>query len=132
MDTKIPAGAVRVPLSRPIDGHGGPVREVILREPTARDFFRLGEPFAQAYGKDGGDGTLVYQAENNDVVQAYLEALIIVPDVIVIGGLSLADAMRVKAALLGFFRDAREAQSEMPATPSSLTSESSTPAAAAT
>lgn len=129
--SKIPAGSARIRLTSPIVGHGGTISEVIMRPPNARDFFALGEPHAQAFSNPGADTAVVYQAENVDTVRAYLGRLVIEPDVLLMEDCSLVDAMRIKAALFRFFTDAREAQSETLATPSSSTSESSTPPAAA-
>lgn len=98
------AGEVRVPLSTPIKGHAGPISEVVLRAPKAADFFELGEPQVVAYGKEG----LGYVAENTETVRAYIERLVIEPDAMLLAQLSLADAMKVKSAVLGFFIDARQ------------------------
>ena len=94
------------------------VERVILREPKAREFFSLGEPTVMARSPDG----TVFATERPDVVADYIAACVIEPSSkAVLDNLSLADAMRVKAAMLDFFGNARELASPIGATSSSST-----------
>src|SRR5690348_7649189 len=106
---------VTITLRNPIEGpvhNPGPgdtrvtqqISEIVLREPRYRDLMTLGEPAAYARS----DGGLVYQAERDDVIAAYLDRLIISPqDRGLLEQVSLADALQLKEAVFGFFQAAR-------------------------
>lgn len=104
----------RVPLSAPIGAHGELVKEVVLREPRASDFFSLGDPFVWAQNADGS----MFPVENSEAIRAYLDRCVVSPDPLLMGQIGLADAMAVKAAMLDFFVQARTT-STTPATSSS-------------
>jgi hypothetical protein len=106
----------RVALKSPLSGHGELIREVVLREPRAADLWSIGEPFVWARNADGS----MLPIENNDAIRTYIERCCASPDPLLLGGLSLADAMAVKEAVLGFFV-ASQATSSPPATSSSPT-----------
>jgi hypothetical protein len=106
-----------IELTKAIVGHDGPIRQIVLREPTARDLFQLGEPFAYARNPDG----TLYSAENTEAIKAYIERLIDADKELLIGQMSLADGMRVKEAVLSFFTTARLQTSSTTATSSSST-----------
>ena len=85
------------------------ITEIELREPRYRDIMTLGEP--AAYGRS--DAGMVYQAEKDDVVAAYIERLLISPkDRALLEQLSLADTMQLKETVFGFFQEARAAISQ--------------------
>src|SRR5262245_1615460 len=95
---------ITIQLAEPLAGHQGPIATVVVREPRAAEFFRLGEPFAYARNADG----TIFTVENAETVKAYLDALIVEPaDRLLIEQLSLSDAMKVKETVLGFFTAAR-------------------------
>lgn len=96
------------PMTDPVSGENRitQIREIVLREPKYRDIMLLGEPAAFARS----DGGMVYQAEKDDVVQAYIERLMISPqDIALLQQVSLADALQLKEAVFGFFQAARKA-----------------------
>jgi hypothetical protein len=106
----------KIQLKNPIEGHVpdatgtgtvlGAITEIELREPRYRDVMTLGEPAAYARS----DGGLIYTAEKDDVVQAYVERLLVSPkDPALLTQLSLADALQLKEAVFGFFTEARRA-----------------------
>lgn len=98
------ARTTTVDLAEPIVGHAGPITRIVLREPTARDYFSLGEPSVYARNGDGA----IYSVENAEVIERYIERCIAEPqDSLLIGQMTLADAMRVKGAVLDFFTAAR-------------------------
>jgi len=100
-------GHKAVPLKRPIKGHDGEVREVILREPTGGEVFTIGEP--QTWVR-AGDGMAV--VDNLEAIKAYADRLIVKPDpVLAMSQLSPLDAVAVKDAIVGFFRDEVKATS---------------------
>lgn len=98
-----------VELVEPLLGHGEPIRRLVLKEPTGRDYISLGEPMVVARNPDG----TAYAVENTAVIEQYVERCITEPKdpLLVIPQLGLSDAMRLKEAVLGFFRDARQAAS---------------------
>ena len=82
---------------------GGEVSEVILREPTLGDFMAFGEPVSFVQRGDS-----LYSVENDAAIRSYLEACVLEPKTSAyLRNLGLADAMRVKEALLDFFATAR-------------------------
>jgi hypothetical protein len=100
---------VVVTLSNPIEGHDGQIKTITLREPKYGDVMALGEPSAFARS----DGGMVFQAEKEGVVQAYIERLMTSPsDPALLLQVSLTDALKLKEAVYGFFRDARADSSE--------------------
>ncbi|WP_454626955.1 hypothetical protein [Bradyrhizobium cenepequi] len=96
------------PLTDPTTGENKvtQIREIILREPKYRDIMLLGEPAAFARSEGG----MIYQAEKDEVVQGYIERLMISPqDRALLEQVSLADALQLKEAVFGFFQAARKA-----------------------
>ena len=97
-----------IKLSTPIRGHGGDIAEIILREPKYKDVISLGEPSAFARSEGG----MIYQAEKDGVIEAYIERLLVEPkDPALLVQLSLADTLRLKEQIYSFFSAAREANS---------------------
>ncbi len=98
---------VSVQLTEPIEGHSDEkLTEIVLREPKYRDVVTLGEPSAYARSEGG----LIYQAERDGVVQGYIERLLVEPkDPQLLTQLCLADTLKLKEAVFGFFAAAREA-----------------------
>lgn len=104
---------IKVDLPDHLETHQGMVSFAEFREPTARDFFSLGEPFQVVRGGDGG----IFVVEKDDVILAYMEKCIQQPiDVILLGTMSLANAMACREKFLGFFETARARMSSSPAT----------------
>lgn len=93
----------RITLLDPIAGHGELIREVVLREPRYKDYFSLGDPYVIAQNADGS----ALPVENPEAIQSYLDRCVVSPEPLLLAGLSLADAMAVKGALLSFFATAQ-------------------------
>ena len=101
---------VTIDLADPIQGHGGLVKQITLREPRYREVMKFGEPIARGY-----DGNIVYTAENIEIIKSYIAALLKAPDdkttpavdALLIEQLSIADTLRLKDAVLDFFSQAR-------------------------
>lgn len=114
-----------IELLKPIEGMKGVITKVVLKPPTGHAFLTLGEPWVIVRSGDGGTS----QMELTQTIAAYVEVCIEEPKdaTAVLGMLSLADAMRVKEAVLDFFGDARLAG--LPKSPgsSSSTSDGSQP-----
>lgn len=101
-----------VDLTRPIKGHGAKMfTQVVLKEPTARDFIELGQPRSPVYGPNGA----FTMSDNDQVIAAYMQRCIREPVAdIVLAQVTLADCMRLREALLDFFTAAREAATVVP------------------
>jgi hypothetical protein len=100
MDGKI------IKLSTPIDVFGRSVTEITLREPRGGLYLRLGDPRLLVSSSDRGG----YYVEQPEVIKAYLDALVepvgSAEQLAIFTGLSLADQMRLKWELFGFFSKA--------------------------
>lgn len=99
---------VTITLTDPIEGHEGQVKAITLREPKYGDVMALGEPNAFARSEGG----MVYTAENESVIRGYIERLMVEPkDPALLLQLTLADTLKLKEAVHGFFQVARKANS---------------------
>jgi hypothetical protein len=110
-----------IKLSQPIVGHGSPITEVTVREPTAGQYWANGEPITWSSSKEG----VYFRVENDAAIKAYVELCVVEPkDPLLLGQMTLADAMAVKDAVLGFFIQARAPSSTGFSNSSSSTTES--------
>lgn len=115
------AKTTTVMLREPLIGHGGPVREVVLKAPNLVQYAAIGNPVTLAPSAEGRPVVI----ENDAAIAAYIEACVVEPkDKLLLGQVQLADAMDIREAVLDFFVEARRARS----TPSSPTSSSETSA----
>jgi hypothetical protein len=124
---------IKVTLTNSITGHKGPTSEVVLREPTCEEFFELGEPRTTVFSTDQATTGMITQSKNMEmkqidngpVIKKYLTRCMVEPDYLIVSTqCSLADGLRLKEALLGFFDLALVAASLTDATSSSSTSNS--------
>jgi hypothetical protein len=107
--------SVTIELSTPITGHKGQVSQITLREPKYADVMSLGDPIAFAQGANG----MVYSADKDGVIQAYIERLLVSDngaDPLLLNQLGLTDTLRLREAIQNFFADARRAMFSPPAT----------------
>lgn len=96
---------VVVTLVSPIEGESQ-IKTVTLREPKFDDLMLLGEP--KAYARS--EGGMVYTAERDGVIQAYIQRLLVEPkDPALLVQLCLADTIQLKEAVYDFFQSARQA-----------------------
>lgn len=94
----------KIPLSRPITGHGETFNEIILREPAYPDIMLLGEP--SAFARDGSG--MIYTAEKDDTIRAYIERLLVSPkDSSLLNQLNATDTFQLRDAVHDFFASAR-------------------------
>lgn len=94
-----------IKLEKPLEVHGKKSGEIELKEPSGALYVKLGDPRLLVFNPSGSG----YWVEQNEIIKAYLEALIDHP----LGGdvvnlLSLGDVMALKEALFGFFTSAAE------------------------
>jgi hypothetical protein len=98
---------VDIELNTPIKIGGEDLAKVTLREPIARDFFDLGET---GFMTRTETGSVVY-IHNEETIRLYMKRCITSPNGVDVDALSLADTMRLRDAVLGFFEAARVASS---------------------
>lgn len=102
-----------ITLLDPIEGPGGnkenptvKITQLVLRSPKFADIMALGEPAAFAQSEGG----LVFTAEKEDVVAAYIVRLLVEPkDPQLLNQLEAADTIQLKEAIYDFFKAARQA-----------------------
>lgn len=95
---------ITVALPEDVETHDGYVKEAVFREPLARDYFALGEPMQAVRGTDGE----VFFVEKDAVIEGYLQRLIQPPlNPVILGGMSMANAMACREEIIGFFGKAR-------------------------
>ena len=107
--------ATVVKLTRPVPWFDGQtITQISLREPSGRQYVKLGDPRVLVWNASGGG----YWVEQPEVVAAYLEVCIAEDSAGAIMGaqildrLALEDVMGVKAALFDFFDGAAKRRFE--------------------
>jgi hypothetical protein len=92
---------VKVKLSTPIEVFGKRVSEVEMKEPTAGQYVRFGDPRTPVFGASGS----VYFIENAEVISKYLDTLLVheTGGEVLLLMLSLDDGVVLKRRLLSFF-----------------------------
>lgn len=99
------AKTIKVDLPDPVETHAGMVTVAEFREPLARDVMALGKPVQIGSGADGG----VFVLERDEIIQAYLDRLVMLPlDPVSLGSMSLANGMACREAILRFFGQEQE------------------------
>lgn len=93
---------VTIKLSKPLPGHNGPITEIVIREPNCEDLLEFGDPCIYARLEDG----TLFPAEDKEAIKRYVNRLVDL-DPLLLGKLSLADGLRIKDTVIGFFIDAR-------------------------
>lgn len=106
------AKQIVIELVEPIEAHEKLVRQVILREPRAADYFALGDPFVIGSNPDG----TMFEVVNEPVVKGYIDRLAESPNAALLNTLGVADAINVRRAVLDFFYTARASTSPAPST----------------
>lgn len=89
-----------VELSRVYAAHGEAIKAVRLKEPTADDYFDLGEPMEIQRTEDG----LPVVIENRVALKGYIERCLDGVDVAIVGTFAMEDGRRIRTAMLDFFR----------------------------
>lgn len=117
---------IKIILEKPIEFDGKTLSEVVMREPTADDYIRSGEPRMVSGSPEAG----YVVVDDNAAIQGYVNALIS-PSGIPLDKLTLRDGYQIREAVLGFFVDARQDGSKAGRSSSSAASDGSTPQASA-
>jgi hypothetical protein len=89
-----------VPLRKVLETHKGPIKELVLNEPTARPFVKYGEPFIMRFGKDG---TKEVSFDNKAVIGFLVDMT--GHDELVLEGLSARDFTDARNALVGMLQE---------------------------
>lgn len=95
------------PIIRPGKDSAEEVHEIKLREPVFDDIMTLGEP--SAFARDAGG--MIYTAEKDETIRAYIERLVVDLDVLLLKQLNARDTFKLRDAVHGFFANARPATS---------------------
>ncbi len=121
---------VTITLEKPIEGHEGSIRQVVLREPRYGDIMGHGQPYSVHNGPDGEPLVLYDQ----DAITHYVEACCVTPpEATLLRQLGMRDTFAVRRAVLGFFLPGAEADGGSKASPptsGSAAASSPTPSAA--
>lgn len=92
---------VIIPLDKPLTGHDGPIKRIVLREPTFDEYLAVGDPYSVA---SSGEGS-AFAVENMDAIRRYIGLCLVEPanpDLLKQGNAKLARALKEK--ILGFFQ----------------------------
>ncbi len=111
-----------VELLEPVPFDGRMIDSLTLREPKAREYGLLGEP---AVHTRSADGSWII-VDNTEAIMGYVRAGVPINLSGVIDHVGLADTLRLKDAVLGFFADARAAGATTARGSSSSNSDGST------
>lgn len=116
---------VRIPLIEPIDGHDGPIREIVLREPTYDEYISCGgEPYTIGQSEEGA----LFSIEKPEVIWAYAQACIVTPkDTLLLSDADWRVAREVRKAVLGFFQAPGAGNATSPTSPTTSSSSSTSP-----
>lgn len=112
--------SIRIPLSEPLLGHGEPIREIVLREPTYDEYVRCGgEPYTIGQSDEGA----LFTIEKPDVIWAYAEACLVSPtDRLLLNQADWRVAREVRKAVLGFFQASAKDSATSPTSPTTSSS----------
>lgn len=96
------AKTVTIVADPPLQAHGdAQIHQIVLREPTMKEYFLHGDPWTVALSEKG----IPFSIENGEVISTYATLCLVEPkdpQLIDQGGIALAK--KIKDALLGFFR----------------------------
>lgn len=90
-----------IKLKTPLKAPGGPVHEIVMREPTFDEYLTYGDPYTVAGSRDGTP----FMVENAEVIGQYIRLCLVEPkDPATLAQGNARLARKVKDAVLGFFR----------------------------
>jgi hypothetical protein len=91
-----------IPLKKPLISPEGPVKQIVLREPTFTEYLVHGDPYTIA--ASAGTGT-PFMVENPEVIATYIRVCLVEPkDPAILEQGKARLAREVKEAVLAFFR----------------------------
>lgn len=105
-------------LSRRYEAFGKSFDRIDLREPTFEDLFTVGE--VQEWQPVSGGGSMLLT--HDDRIRAYAERLSGADAAAILPQLTLADALKVKRAVIDFFAEARKSEEPPMTSPSDIAS----------
>lgn len=112
--------SVTIKLSKLLTGHKGPVAQLVFREPLFPDFCKLGEPESIMWQ----NGIAMVQV-HTAVIGQYAEVLLSGDgDPALLDMVGLKDTLKIRDAILGFFRAAGENETSTAALPTNSSSSS--------
>ena len=90
-----------ITLKKPLTGHDGPIKQIIIREPSFDEYLMFGDPWTIAGAADGTP----FGVENMEVIKQYLAVCLVEPkDIALLSQSGASVAREVKERLLRFFR----------------------------
>jgi len=91
---------ITIKLAKPLVGHDGPIKQIVLREPTFDEYLQYGDPYVVAGASDGTP----FGVENMDVIRKYISVCLVEPkDDALLSQASARVARQVKEKILSFF-----------------------------
>src|ERR1700694_1068637 len=91
---------VTIPLTTPLEGPDGKIREIIIREPNVMEGLEIGDPYVVGSSPSGSQLVV----ENYEAITAYVRRCLVEPKdqaLLQQGGVEVARAL--KEAVIGFF-----------------------------
>jgi hypothetical protein len=94
---------VTIKLDTPLVTHDGPLKHIVLREPSYSEYLELGDPFTVAGSRDGQ----AFMVENQEAIRGYIKLCLVEPkDPALLEQATALVARDVKEGVLSFFRPA--------------------------
>lgn len=103
---------ITIPLAKPLVTQAGPLKAIVIREPTFDEYLTVGDPYLVAESPGGTR----FLHENTENIRAYIALCMVEPkDPALLAQAGAGVAKQVKEALMGFFQPAASTV-EAPAT----------------
>ena len=113
---------ITITLATPLATQAGPIKQIILREPSFDEYLEFGDPYVVAGTKEGTP----FGVENVEVIKKYLTICLIEPkDPALLSQAGARVAREVKDKLLSFFQPAAPAAADPATSETNLPSENS-------
>lgn len=89
-----------ITLPQPLTGHDGPIKQIVLREPTYEEFMSYGEPILYGVSPEGRP----FAVENMEAIRSYVAVCLVEPkDPLLLTQASALVGREVKEKILSFF-----------------------------
>lgn len=101
--TDVSTPTIRVPLAKPITGHGGTFTHVTVREPTVAEYLDIGDPYLVGVSPREQVG---FALDDKAALAAYAKLLVVEPDwLLVEAQVGWRDMRAIVKVIRGFFQD---------------------------